>query len=66
MNKPREAKELLIQPTVVFSEIDEIRGEQHFFETFETDKVKTLNNPHHWLLRHLLNYLLFNIHFVPN
>ena len=50
LKKLQEANELLKQPIVVSSVIDELRNKQQFFETSESEKGKRLNNRHHWSL----------------
>ena len=50
LNKLQGANEFLDQPLVVSSVKNELRNEQHFFQTYEVVKVEWLNNPHYLLL----------------
>ena len=59
LNTLQEANEFLDQPFVVFPVFDEIRMRQHFFETFEVDKVKRPKNPQHWLLGDIAQIKVF-------
>ena len=54
LKKLHEANEFLEQPIFLFSVIDEFRNKQHSSETFAVEKVKRLNNPHHWFFELLL------------
>ena len=46
-----EANEILEQPIVLSSTLDELRNEQYLLETSEVDKVKRIIIPHRWPLR---------------
>ena len=51
---------------IVWSVNDELRNEEHLFETSELFKFKWFKDPHQCPLEELAQKSLFNIHFLTN
>ena len=63
LDKLQEANEFLENPVFLPSAFDELRSKDNFFETSDVDKIRQSHNPHHWLLRDLIQINNFQYKF---
>ena len=63
LDKLQEANEFLENPVFLPSAFDELRSKDNFFETSDVDRIRQSHNPHHWLLRDLIQINNFQYKF---